>query len=73
FVSYLVNKFLDGQKELVVFDPAAGTGNLLLAVLNNLTAETKRGFASEIDDVLIKIAWAQANLEEKEVELFHQD
>ncbi|PCK20517.1 SAM-dependent methyltransferase [Bacillus pumilus] len=73
FVSYLVNKFLEGQKELAVFDPAAGTGNLLLAVLNNLTAETKRGFASEIDDVLIKIAWAQANLEEKEVELFHQD
>ncbi|MGE6628892.1 class I SAM-dependent methyltransferase [Bacillus sp. NPDC077027] len=73
FVSYLVNKFLEGQKELVVFDPATGTGNLLLAVLNNVTAETKRGYGSEIDDVLIKIAWAQANLEEKEIEFFHQD
>ena len=32
FVSYLVGKFTKNQKELVMLDPAVGTGNLLFAM-----------------------------------------
>ncbi|MEG7380282.1 class I SAM-dependent methyltransferase [Bacillus subtilis] len=73
FISYLVNKFMAGQKELTVLDPAVGTGNLLFTVLNQLSEKTANSFGIEIDDVLLKIAYAQANLLKKELELFHQD
>ncbi len=58
---------------MTLFDPAVGTGNLLLAVLNQLAGEAGKAFGSEIDDVLIKLAYVQANLQEKEIELFNQD
>ncbi|WP_457982439.1 class I SAM-dependent methyltransferase [Bacillus paralicheniformis] len=73
FIGYLVNKFIGPKKELTLFDPAVGTGNLLLAVLNQLAGEAGKAFGSEIDDVLIKLAYVQANLQEKEIELFNQD
>ncbi|ASB62027.1 hypothetical protein SC22_07115 [Bacillus sp. A053] len=73
FISYLVNKFMADNKELTVLDPALGTGNLLFTVLNQLSEKTATSFGIEIDDVLLKIAYAQANLLKKELELFHQD
>lgn len=73
FISYLVNKFMADKKELTILDPALGTGNLLFTVLNQLSEKTANSFGIEIDDVLLKIAYAQANLLKKELELFHQD
>lgn len=73
FISYLVNKFMADKKELTVLDPAVGTGNLLFTVLNQLSEKTANSYGIEIDDVLLKIAYAQANLFKKELELFHQD
>ncbi|MCY8600807.1 class I SAM-dependent methyltransferase [Bacillus spizizenii] len=73
FISYLVNKFMADKKELTVLDPAVGTGNLLFTVLNQLSEKTANSYGIEIDDVLLKIAYAQANLLKKELELFHQD
>lgn len=61
------------KKELTILDPALGTGNLLFTVLNQLSEKTANSFGIEIDDVLLKIAYAQANLLKKELELFHQD
>jgi site-specific DNA-methyltransferase (adenine-specific) len=57
FIGYLVNKFMERKKGLTLFDPAVGTGNLLLAVLNQLAEEAEKAFGSEIDDVLIKLAY----------------
>ncbi|MBT2574102.1 class I SAM-dependent methyltransferase [Bacillus sp. ISL-51] len=73
FISYLVNKFTGGQKGLTLLDPACGTGNLLLTAANQLSDKMAKSFGIEIDDVLVKIAYAQANLQEKEMELFCQD
>ncbi|KAF1681551.1 class I SAM-dependent methyltransferase [Bacillus mexicanus] len=73
FISYLVNKFMADKKELTILDPAVGTGNLLFTVLNQLSEKTANSYGIEIDDVLLKIAYAQANLLKKELELFHQD
>ncbi|MEC3605574.1 class I SAM-dependent methyltransferase [Bacillus glycinifermentans] len=73
FIGYLVNKFMGRKKGLTLFDPAVGTGNLLLAVLNQLAETPGKAFGSEIDDVLIKLAYVQANLQQKEIELFNQD
>ncbi|WLV23789.1 class I SAM-dependent methyltransferase [Aciduricibacillus chroicocephali] len=72
FVSYLTEKFLHGREDLRVFDPAGGTGNLLTAVLDRLPKDTK-GYAAEIDPTLIRIALANANIQEKNIEFFHQD
>lgn len=72
-ISYLVNKFMADKKEPTILDPALGTGNLLFTVLNQLSEKTANSFGIEIDDVLLKIAYAQANLLKKELELFHQD
>lgn len=65
FISYLVNKFMADKKELTILDPALGTGNLLFTVLNQLSEKTANSFGIEIDDVLLKIAYAQANLLKK--------
>ncbi|MGN9864229.1 class I SAM-dependent methyltransferase [Bacillus swezeyi] len=73
FIGYLVNKFIGRKKGMTFFDPAAGTGNLLLAVLNQFPEEAGKAFGSEIDDVLIKLAYVQANLQQKEIEFFNQD
>ncbi|MCY8564185.1 class I SAM-dependent methyltransferase [Bacillus sonorensis] len=73
FIGYLVNKFMGRKKGLTLFDPAVGTGNLLLAVLNQFSEEAGKAFGSEIDDVLIKLAYVQANLQQKEIEFFNQD
>ncbi|MDA1477610.1 class I SAM-dependent methyltransferase [Bacillus changyiensis] len=73
FIGYLVEKFMGHQKGITVFDPAVGTGNLLFAVLNQLGESTGKAFGSDIDDVLLKLAYDQANLQQKEVEFFNQD
>ncbi|MFD1335201.1 class I SAM-dependent methyltransferase [Oceanobacillus iheyensis] len=71
-VSYLANKLLSSQKEVALFDPASGTGNLLTAVMNQLDKDVA-AYAAEVDPTLIGLAVLNANLQEKEVEFFHQD
>lgn len=72
FVGYLASKFV-GDKEIIrLFDPAGGTGNLLFQVMDQLDNELQ-AYASEIDPTLLKLALEGANLQEKQVEFFHQD
>jgi len=63
---------MKNHKTVRVFDPAGGTGNLLLIVLSHITQQTK-AYASEIDPTLIKLSLLSANLQKKQVEFFHQD
>jgi len=72
FVSYLANKFIKGKEKVSIFDPASGTGNLLLTVIEQLDKDVL-AFASEVDQTLIKLSVMNANVQEKEVEFFHQD
>lgn len=71
FIGYLVNKFID-KSAITILDPAIGTGNLLATVLNQ-TDKTVEAAGSEIDDILIRLAYVNANLLMHQVELFNQD
>lgn len=72
FIGYLAEKLTKNLKEVRIFDPASGTANLLLIVMEHLT-EQVQAFASEIDPTLLKISLLNANLQKKQVEYFHQD
>lgn len=74
FMSYLFHKFMQGQNEITVLDPAIGTGNLMTTVFNSAKEGlTMSGFGVEVDEVLIKLALVNANLQKHEIEFFHQD
>ena len=54
FMSYLFHKFMQGQNEITVLDPAIGTGNLMTTVFNSAKEGlTMSGFGVEVDEVLI--------------------
>lgn len=74
FISYLFHKFMQGQNEITVLDPAIGTGNLMTTVFNSAKEGlTMSGFGVEVDEVLIKLALVNANLQKHAIEFFHQD
>lgn len=73
FLGYLVSKFVGNHKDLTVLDPAVGTGNLLTAILNYLKTERVNSFGVDVDDLLIKLAYINANLQEHPVQFFNQD
>lgn len=72
FVGYLANKLLGDKKSIRVFDPACGTANLLTTVLDQMEKPYK-AFGSEVDPTLIQLGFYNANLQQKEIEIFHQD
>ncbi|MCW1240502.1 class I SAM-dependent methyltransferase [Bacillus pretiosus] len=74
FMSYLFHKFMQGQNEITVLDPAIGTGNLMTTVFNSAKEGlAMSGFGVEVDEVLIKLALVNANLQKHAIEFFHQD
>ncbi|MBM7648821.1 site-specific DNA-methyltransferase (adenine-specific) [Bacillus ectoiniformans] len=72
FISYLMGKFMKAE-EFSVLDPAVGTGNLLMTVMNQLSDRSIAGVGVEIDDLLLKLAYAGANMMEQSVQLYNQD
>lgn len=72
FIGYLAEKLTKDKENLLVFDPASGTGNLLTTVLEQLK-QTEQAYAGEVDPTLIKLAVLSANLQRREIEFFHQD
>jgi len=73
FFGYLVKKFIQNRPSISIMDPAVGTGNLLLTVLNHLNDSQTNAVGVEIDDLLIKLAYINSNLQEHPVQLFNQD
>ncbi|MDQ0231042.1 class I SAM-dependent methyltransferase [Metabacillus malikii] len=74
FLGYLVEKFVGNQKTLTILDPAVGTGNLLTTILNYLSKiETLESYGVDVDDLLIKLAYINANLQEHPIQFFNQD
>ncbi|PAV30376.1 SAM-dependent methyltransferase [Virgibacillus profundi] len=71
-VGYLADKVTKEKKQISVFDPASGTGNLVTTVLGQLKQDIE-AFASEVDPTLIKLSVLNANLQKKNIEFFHQD
>ena len=69
---YLLNKFMK-QSSYRLLEPAVGTGNLLTAAMNQGLNKRIDGIGVEIDDLLIKLAYINANLQEHAIEFFNQD
>jgi len=73
FMGYLMNKFLTDKKQLSILDPAVGTGNLLTTILNYLSKETIESYGVDVDDLLIRHAYINANLQEHPINFYNQD
>ncbi|HHW37192.1 MAG TPA: class I SAM-dependent methyltransferase [Bacillales bacterium] len=72
FMGYLVEKLMQKKEQFSLLDPAYGTGNLVTAILNN-TNKAIKAYGVEVDEILMKLAFAGANLQSHEIELFRQD
>lgn len=72
FVEQFYEKELTSNRKITVLDPAIGTGNLLLTVMG-LVGDKIEGIGVEIDDLLIQLAAASAELEKRSVSLYRQD
>ncbi|BDH62599.1 hypothetical protein MTP04_27290 [Lysinibacillus sp. PLM2] len=74
-VGYFVEQFFEEHlknKAISVLDPALGTGNLLLTVMNLLDGKVS-ATGIEVDELLIRLAADSAELTEQPVMLYHQD
>lgn len=72
FMGYLLSKLMPA-KQFSVLDLAVGTGNLLTGIMNQSESEHIDGYAVEIDELLLKLSYTNANLQQKDIEIFHQD
>ncbi|MFC7684370.1 class I SAM-dependent methyltransferase [Ureibacillus sp. GCM10028918] len=74
-VGYFVEQFFEEQLKtspISLLDPAVGTGNLLLTVMNLLDGKVS-ATGIEVDELLIRLAADSAELIEQPVVLYHQD
>lgn len=71
-VGYLAEKLYRNHQHLKLFDPVCGTANLLTTVIRNFK-QPLEAFACEIDPTLIRLGVANANLQQMNIEFFHQD
>ena len=74
-VGYFVEQFFEARLEkekIAILDPAVGTGNLLITVMNLLDGKVE-ATGVEVDELLIRLAAATADLTEQPVSLYRQD
>lgn len=72
-IAYLVNKLVN-KPSFTLLDPAVGTGNLLATVINQLQPNKEiDAIGIEVDDLLIKLAYVNANLQKHPIQFFNQD
>lgn len=71
-IARIADLLTDGDRDIRVIDPAAGTGNLLFTVMN-LLGRHAAASAVEIDELLARLMAAAADLLEQEVEIYVQD
>lgn len=74
-VGYFVEQFFEKEMAsgvITVLDPALGTGNLLMTVMNAMDGKIN-ATGVEVDELLIRLAAATADLVEQPVTLFRQD
>lgn len=72
FMGYLLNKLVAKYETYSILDPAVGTANLLTALMNHSEGEVT-GMGVEVDQDLVRLAEVTINLQQKQVELYHQD
>ncbi|MEH7238119.1 class I SAM-dependent methyltransferase [Bacillus sp. JJ1562] len=73
FMGYLVSKFTEGWNGFSIFDPAVGTANLLTTVLNQNQSKEIKAYGIDVDDLLVKVAYVSANLQQHSIQFYNQD
>ncbi|WP_445489470.1 class I SAM-dependent methyltransferase [Niallia sp. 03133] len=71
-IGYLVQKFYT-QTTMRLLDLAVGTGNLLTTVINHQPEKQIEAFGVEIDELLLQLAYINANLQEQPIQFYNQD
>jgi site-specific DNA-methyltransferase (adenine-specific) len=71
-IAYLVSKFVT-KPSFMLLDPAVGTGNLVTTVMNHQEEKQVTAIGIDIDDLLIKLSFVNANLQKHAIELYNQD
>ncbi|MHA8137962.1 class I SAM-dependent methyltransferase [Lactobacillaceae bacterium Scapto_B20] len=75
-IGYLVTRIFKSQSEISILDLAVGSGNLLTALIHQLSTElhvSVHGVGVDNDDSLLSIAGISAEMQKLPVELVHQD
>ncbi|PRO64248.1 class I SAM-dependent methyltransferase [Alkalicoccus urumqiensis] len=74
FAGFLMNELTQKETDdpLLLWDPAAGAGNLMTACANQMTKDV-HFIGAEPDETLMKLAFMNANLQGHHMDLFHQD
>lgn len=72
FIAYLLRKSRGKADSFSLLDPAIGTGNLVTTVLNEFDGKAE-AHGVDIDDVLLKLAYAGSNLLHHPITLYNQD
>ena len=71
-IARIASSLLPGKESVELLDLAAGTGNLLLTVMNSLDVPVS-SVAVEIDELLARLIVAGADLMEQTVQIYVQD
>ena len=74
-IAYFVEQFFEEQLKsgsIEMLDPAVGTGNLLVTVMNQFSGKVN-ATGVEVDDTLIRFAAATADLVNQPITLYRQD
>lgn len=71
-IGHISEKLVDGKKDITLFDPAVGTGNLLYTVMNAIGKDVTAS-AVEIDELLVRLSAVIAELLEHPVTYLVQD
>lgn len=71
-ISHLLNKLVTDHS-FTLLDPAVGTGNLLTTVMNYLQPKEIGAIGVDVDDLLIRLSYVNANLQQHPIEFFNQD
>ncbi|MCI2254312.1 class I SAM-dependent methyltransferase [Domibacillus sp. PGB-M46] len=72
FIAYLLRKSMGKNNSFTLLDPTIGTGNLVATVLNEFGGKVE-AYGVDLDDVLLKLAYAGANLLHHPITLYNQD
>ena len=72
FIAYLLRKSIGKTTAFTLLDPAIGTGNLVTTVLNEFNGKAE-AHGVDLDDVLLRLAYAGANLLHHPITLYNQD
>lgn len=70
--AYLISKFEPKKRQINLFDPIAGVGNLLFTLLNHLDLEID-AYAAEHNELFVKIMKAQADLMDQNINIYFQN